>query len=58
MKHHRIGQHESLHGFTEVIAADEATPSIPRQIVNGLGGLFVLLLTGIALLVLVLWKAP
>jgi hypothetical protein len=42
--------------FADIVAADEAYPSIGRQILNGLTGTLVLLLTGIIILVMVLWK--
>lgn len=44
--------------FADIISADEARPSIGRQMLNGIGGLLVLLITGIVVVLLVLWKSP
>jgi hypothetical protein len=44
--------------FTDIVARDEAEPGIGQQIVNGISGLLMLLVTGIAVMLLVLWKAP
>jgi hypothetical protein len=45
-------------GFSDIVAADEAAPSLGRQVFNGLTGTLVLLVTGILLLLMVLWKSP
>jgi len=58
MVHHRHGKRDPRAGFTDVIAADEAAPSLPRQFAHGFGGVFLLLVAGLAILTLVLWKAP
>jgi hypothetical protein len=42
----------------DIVAADEAPTSILRQIVNGVGGLLLLLVTGLVVVLLVLWRAP
>jgi hypothetical protein len=44
--------------LTDIVAADEANPSIGRQIMNGITGMLVLMLTGVVILLLVLWKSP
>lgn len=44
--------------LADIIAADEANPTFARQLVNGLGGMLVLLLTGVIIVALVLWKSP
>ena len=44
--------------LTDIIAADEAHPTIGRQIMNGISGMLVLMLTGMIILLLVLWKSP
>jgi hypothetical protein len=44
--------------LNEIVAADEARPSIWRQMVNGVSGLVLLLLAGLIVVLLVLWKAP
>ncbi|MET3926607.1 hypothetical protein [Devosia sp. 2618] len=42
----------------DIIAADEAHPTLGKQMLNGLGGLVVLLATGVVIVLLVLWKSP
>lgn len=44
--------------LADIVAADEAHPSIGRQVVNGISGMLVLMFTGIVILLLVLWKSP
>ncbi|MHA6691682.1 hypothetical protein [Devosia sp. A449] len=44
--------------LADILAADEAHPSLGRQIFNGLSGLLVLLLTGVVIVLMVLWKSP
>ncbi|KFC68416.1 hypothetical protein FF80_01856 [Devosia sp. LC5] len=46
------------HKLSDIIAADEATPSLGRQVFNGVTGTLVLLVTGILVLLVVLWKSP
>ena len=42
----------------ETLAVQHAPPGLLRQLGNGLGGLVVLLLTGLILMIVVLWKSP
>ena len=44
--------------LADIIAADEAHPTFARQVVTGLSGLLVLLVTGVLIVALVLWKSP
>ncbi|MCR6670429.1 hypothetical protein [Devosia ginsengisoli] len=44
--------------LADIIAADEGHPTFGRQVLNGLGGLLVLLVTGVVIVALVLWKSP
>ena len=44
--------------LSDIIAADEAHPTLGKQVVNGLGGLLVLLVTGVLIVLMVLWKSP
>ncbi|MGB3338299.1 MAG: hypothetical protein WBA73_14085 [Devosia sp.] len=44
--------------LADIIATDEVHPTLGRQVLNGLGGLLVLLLTGVVIVALVLWKSP
>ena len=42
----------------ETLAVQHAPPGLLRQLGNGIGGLVVLLLTGLILMIVVLWKSP
>ncbi|HLV83830.1 MAG TPA: hypothetical protein VKY62_08640 [Devosia sp.] len=44
--------------MSDIITAEEARPGLLRQVRNGIGGLIVLLLTGLVLMIAVLWKSP
>ena len=44
--------------LADIIAADEVHPTMGRQVLNGLGGLLVLMVTGVVIVALVLWKSP
>lgn len=44
--------------IADIIAADEVHPGFARQVMNGLSGLLVLLVTGVVVVALVLWKSP
>jgi hypothetical protein len=44
--------------LADIIAADEVHPTLGRQIVNGISGLLVLMVTGVLIVALVLWKSP
>ncbi len=44
--------------LSDIISADEVHPTLGQQIRNGLGGLVVLLVTGVLIVALVLWKSP
>ena len=44
--------------LSDIIAADEAHPTFAKQVLNGLGGLVVLMITGVVIVALVLWKSP
>jgi hypothetical protein len=44
--------------LTDIMAADEVHPTLGRQVLNGLSGLLVLLVTGVVIVALVLWKSP
>ena len=46
------------HEMTDIVAADEMRPGIGQQMINGVGGLLVLLITGLVVVLLVLWKSP
>jgi len=55
---HETYDRQDPHRLTSIVAADEAHPTLARQVLNGLGGLLVLLVTGMVVLALVLWKSP
>jgi hypothetical protein len=44
--------------LSDIVSADEMHPTLGRQVMNGLGGLVLLLITGVAIVALVLWKSP
>ncbi|MDB5613543.1 MAG: hypothetical protein JWQ22_1196 [Devosia sp.] len=44
--------------LADIIARDEAHPSVGRQVMNGVSGLLVLMVTGVVIVLLVLWKSP
>lgn len=44
--------------LADIIAADEVHPTLGRQIVNGVSGMLVLLVTGVVIVLMVLWKSP
>ena len=44
--------------LTDIIARDEAHPSLGRQVINGVSGMLVLMATGVVIVLLVLWKSP
>ena len=42
----------------DILAADETRTSIVRQVINGVSGLLLLLVAGLSVVLLVLWKSP
>ena len=44
--------------LSDIISAEELHPTLGRQVINGLGGLLLLLITGVGVVALVLWKSP
>jgi hypothetical protein len=42
----------------DMLAKDETRTGVIRQIVNGVSGLLLLLVTGLLIVLLVLWKSP
>ena len=50
------GEHDGR--LQDVLAVDEARTGVLRQITNGVGGLLLLLVTGLLIVLLVLWKSP
>lgn len=44
--------------LSDIIAADEAHPTWGKQVLNGLSGLLVLMVTGVVIVLMVLWKSP
>lgn len=44
--------------MNDIVAADEVSPGLGRQLANGFSGLLILLATGVAIVLLVLWKSP
>ena len=44
--------------LADIVAADEGHPTLVRQVLNGVGGLVLLMVTGVVVVLLVLWKSP
>jgi hypothetical protein len=42
----------------DIVAPDEERPGWSQQLANGLGGLMLLLVTGMVIVLLVLWRSP
>jgi len=57
MTHHGIDDPQSRLGPSGGINRAD-NPGLLRQLGNGIGGMIVLLLTGLVLIVAVLWKSP
>ena len=58
MTHQPYDDRRETGRLADIIARDERNPTFGKQIMNGIGGLLVLLLTGVAIVLLVLWKSP
>lgn len=58
MTHQPYEERREPSRLADIIAADEAHPTLGRQVINGLSGLVVLLVTGVVIVALVLWKSP
>lgn len=58
MTHQTYDDRRETKRLADIIAADEARPTLARQIFNGMTGLLVLMLTGIIIVLMVLWKSP
>jgi uncharacterized BrkB/YihY/UPF0761 family membrane protein len=44
--------------LNDILAVDETRTGIVRQIINGFSGLLLLLVTGLVIVLLVLWRSP
>jgi hypothetical protein len=58
MSHLPYDQHERAEAIPDVVAADEHPTPVLRQLFNGVFGLLLLLVSGLAVMLLVLWRAP
>lgn len=58
MTHQTLHGHEAERGYRDIVAADEMHKSLGRQLATGVGGLLALLVIGLVVLLVVLWKAP
>jgi hypothetical protein len=58
MTHQPFDERREASRLTDIIAADEIRPTFLQQMLNGLGGLLVLMITGVLIVLLVLWKSP
>jgi len=55
---HQMMNGDDKHRLIDIVAADEKHTSFGQQALNGLSGLLVLLVTGVIIVLLVLWKSP
>jgi hypothetical protein len=44
--------------LADIVSTDEGHPTFAKQVMNGLSGLVLLLVTGVIIVALVLWKSP
>ena len=44
--------------LADILARDEAQPTLGKQVMNGISGMLVLMATGVVIVLLVLWKSP
>ena len=44
--------------LADILARDEAHPTLGKQVMNGISGMLVLMATGVVIVLLVLWKSP
>lgn len=58
MTHQPFNDRREPARLSDIISADEVHPTLGRQVMNGLGGLVLLLVTGVVIVALVLWKSP
>lgn len=58
MTHQPFDERREPARLSDIITADEARPTLGQQLLNGLGGLLVLLVTGVVIVLMVLWKSP
>jgi hypothetical protein len=58
MTHQPFEDRREATRLSDIISADEVHPTLGRQLMNGLGGLVLLLVTGVVIVALVLWKSP
>ena len=58
MTHQAFDDQREPARLADIIAADEVHPAWGRQILNGISGMLVLMLTGMVIVLMVLWKSP
>jgi hypothetical protein len=58
MTHQSYDDRRETERLVDITAADETHTSLARQVVNGFSGLLVLMITGVVIVALVLWKSP
>lgn len=58
MAHQPYDEQRETTRLADIIARDEQNPTLGKQVMNGIGGLLVLMLTGVVIVLLVLWKSP
>jgi len=58
MTHQTMDEAIEDRGYHDIVAADEMHRSLGRQLMTGFGGMLALLVIGLVVLLVVLWKAP
>lgn len=58
MTHQPYDDHREPTRLADILASDEIHPTWGRQVMNGISGMLVLLVTGVLIVALVLWKSP
>lgn len=58
MTHQAYDDQREPSRIADIIAADEMHPTLGKQMLNGVTGLMVLMVTGVVIVLMVLWKSP
>ncbi|SEQ62440.1 hypothetical protein SAMN05428969_3739 [Devosia sp. YR412] len=58
MTHQPYDERREPRRLADIIARDERNPTFGKQVLNGISGLLVLMVTGVLIVLLVLWKSP
>ncbi|WP_240232303.1 hypothetical protein [Devosia lacusdianchii] len=58
MTHQAYDDQREPNRLADIIAADEVHPTLGKQMLNGVTGLLLLMVTGVVIVLMVLWKSP